>query len=94
MLLKKGLFLASLLFMAPAAFAATTWPLTIENCDVKQTFTQAPQRVVTVGQHETELLLALGLEKTIAAASSRPRWRMPGKTSPGLRIIPPPLRPW
>ena len=63
MLLKKGLFLASLLSMAPAAFAATTWPLTIENCGVKQTFTQAPQRVVTVGQHETELLLALGLEK-------------------------------
>lgn len=69
MLLKNGLFLASLLSMAPAAFAATTWPLTIENCGVKQTFTQAPQRVVTVGQHETELLLALGLEKTIAATS-------------------------
>ncbi|HFS8137741.1 TPA: ABC transporter substrate-binding protein [Enterobacter hormaechei] len=69
MLLKKGLFLASLLTIAPAAFAATTWPLTIENCGVKQTFTQPPQRVVTVGQHETELLLALGLEKTIAATS-------------------------
>ena len=69
MLLKKGLFLASLLTMAPAAFAATTWPLTIENCGVKQTFAQAPQRVVTVGQHETELLLALGLEKKIAATS-------------------------
>lgn len=69
MLLKNGLFLASLLFMAPATFAATTWPLTIENCGVKQTFTQAPQRVVTVGQHETELLLALGQEKTIAATS-------------------------
>ena len=69
MLLKNGLFLASLLSMAPATFAATTWPLTIENCGVKQTFTQAPQRVVTVGQHETELLLALGLEKTIAATS-------------------------
>ena len=38
MLLKNGLFLASLLSMAPAAFAATTWPLTIENCGVKQTF--------------------------------------------------------
>ena len=55
--------------MAPAAFAATSWPLTIENCGVTQTFAQAPQRVVTVGQHETELLLALGLEKTIAATS-------------------------
>ena len=69
MRLKKGLFLASLLSMAPAAFAATSWPLTIENCGVTQTFAQAPQRVVTVGQHETELLLALGPEKTIAATS-------------------------
>lgn len=66
------------------------WPLTIENCGVKQTFTQAPQRVVTVGQHETELLLALGLEKTIAATSV---WfgKLPapledaGKTSPACR---------
>lgn len=65
-------------------------PLTIENCGVKQTFTQAPQRVVTVGQHETELLLALGLEKTIAATSV---WfgKLPapledaGKTSPACR---------
>ena len=69
MLLKKGLFLALLLSTAPAAFSATSWPLTIENCGVKQTFAQAPQRVVTVGQHETELLLALGLEKKIAATS-------------------------
>ena len=64
MLLKKGLLLTVLLAMAPATFAATTYPLTIENCGVRQTFTQAPQRVVTVGQHETELLLALGLEKS------------------------------
>ncbi len=62
-------------------------PLTIENCGVKQTFTQAPQRVVTVGQHETELLLALGLEKTIAATSVwfgtlPPTLEDAGKTSP------------
>ena len=69
MLLKKGLLLTVLLAMAPATFAATTYPLTIENCGVRQTFTQAPQRVVTVGQHETELLLALGLEKSVAATS-------------------------
>ena len=69
MLLKKGLLLTVLLAMAPATFAATTYPLTIENCGVRQTFTQAPQRVVTVGQHETELMLALGLEKSVAATS-------------------------
>ena len=69
MLLKKGLLLTVLLALVPATFAATTYPLTIENCGVRQTFTQAPQRVVTVGQHETELLLALGLEKSVAATS-------------------------
>ncbi|OUF32360.1 iron complex transport system substrate-binding protein, partial [Enterobacter cloacae] len=42
MLLKKGLLLTVLLAMAPATFAATTYPLTIENCGVRQTFTQAP----------------------------------------------------
>lgn len=87
MLLKKGLLLIVLLAMAPATFAATTYPLTIENCGVRQTFTQAPQRVVTVGQHETELLLALGLENLSpqpqsGSANSRIRWLMPEKNSP------------
>lgn len=48
---------------------ATAWPLTVENCGVSETFRQPPARVVTIGQHETELLLALGLEKTIAGTS-------------------------
>ena len=56
------------LFVQPVV-AATVYPLTVENCGIKETFTQAPQRVVTVGQHETELLLALGLEKKIGATS-------------------------
>ena len=59
---------AWLLFTAQA-FAAGPFPLTLENCGVKHTFTHPPERVVTVGQHETELLLALGLEKKIAATS-------------------------
>ena len=48
---------------------ATTYPLTVENCGASETFRQPPARVVTIGQHETELLLALGLEKTIAGTS-------------------------
>ena len=48
---------------------------------------------MTVGQHETELLLALGLEKTIAATSVwfgtlPPTLEDAGKNLPGLRIIP------
>jgi len=61
----KKMVLASVL----ATFAHSVFPLTIENCGIKETFTHAPQRVVTVGQHETELLLALGLEKKISATS-------------------------
>ena len=48
---------------------ATTYPLTVENCGASETFKRPPARVVTVGQHETELLLALGLEKSIVGTS-------------------------
>lgn len=52
-----------------ASANAAHYPLTIENCGVKETFNHAPLRVVTIGQHETELMLALGLEKNIAGTS-------------------------
>ncbi|WP_092875588.1 ABC transporter substrate-binding protein [Izhakiella capsodis] len=51
------------------AEAAPNFPLTIENCGYQETFNDPPQRVITIGQHETELLLALGLEKTIKGTS-------------------------
>ncbi len=54
-------------FLTPAA--ASTYPLHIENCGREETFNQPPERVVTIGQHETELLLALGLEKKIVGTS-------------------------
>ena len=49
--------------------SASDYPLTVDNCGVKETFAHPPARVVTVGQHETELLLALGLADKIAATS-------------------------
>jgi iron complex transport system substrate-binding protein len=64
----KMLAPAFMAFSYTTAFAST-WPLTVENCGVSETFRQPPARVVTIGQHETELLLALGLEKTIAGTS-------------------------
>lgn len=48
----------------------TTYPLTIDNCGVKQTFTQAPKRVVILNGTsvaEIESFLVLGLEGTIVA---------------------------
>lgn len=54
---------------ANASSSATVYPLTVENCGRSETFTQPPKRVVTLGQHETELLLALNLEKNIVGTS-------------------------
>lgn len=64
----KMLALAIIGLSCTTAFA-TNYPLTVENCGVAETFKQPPSRVVTIGQHETELLLALGLENTIAGTS-------------------------
>ena len=62
------LLLTALLGFAAAAPAAA-FPVTVENCGVTETFSAPPQKVVTVGQHETELLLALGLANNISTTS-------------------------
>lgn len=69
MLIRNWVLASGLAALANSVVAAQTYPLTVENCGIKETFTHAPQRVVTVGQHETELMLALGLEKRISATS-------------------------
>ncbi|MDM9385279.1 hypothetical protein QUB80_32000 [Chlorogloeopsis sp. ULAP01] len=38
-------------------------PATLKNCDLTITYNQPPQRVVTMTQAATEVMLALGLEK-------------------------------
>lgn len=38
------------------------FPVTIENCGIEITYDAAPQRVVTMNQAATEIMLALGLE--------------------------------
>lgn len=52
-----------------AQAAATHYPLTIENCGMPQTFQQAPQRAVTIGQAGTEMLYALGLGDKLVGTS-------------------------
>src|SRR5690606_23415455 len=49
------------LIPALPAQAATTYPLTIENCGQTLNFDAAPQRVVAIKSTATELLLSLGL---------------------------------
>jgi len=50
---------------APPTLAPTTaafLPVTIDNCGVSQTFTAPPQHAVSMNQHATEIMLALGLQ--------------------------------
>ncbi|GAA0988720.1 ABC transporter substrate-binding protein [Acrocarpospora macrocephala] len=50
---------------APAASAPAGFPVTLDNCGVKTTYQQPPQRAIAMNQHATEVMLALGLEKSM-----------------------------
>lgn len=53
---------------------ATSYPYTIENCGLNQTFDEAPSRVVILnGQSiaEVQSVIALGLDKTVLANAQR-----------------------
>jgi len=76
--LKGAAALAALLFVtAQAALAQDAhYPLTIESYNqdgvlVEQVFESAPERVVSISQANTELLLALGLGDRIIATAHR-----------------------
>lgn len=69
MKLTSPLIMSAILLFPLVSLGATNYPLTVENCGFKETFSQVPSRVVTIGQHETELMLALGLEEKIAGTS-------------------------
>jgi len=54
---------------APAAPGATTYPLTIDSCGTQVTFTQRPERIVTIKSAPTEMLLALGAGDAIVGTA-------------------------
>ncbi|MET9673344.1 ABC transporter substrate-binding protein [Streptomyces sp. NPDC006482] len=54
---------------APSAKPAPGFPYTVDNCGVKATYQAPPKRVVTMNQHVTEIMLALGLEKSLAGTA-------------------------
>ncbi|WP_447927250.1 ABC transporter substrate-binding protein [Vreelandella sp. EE27] len=54
---------------APAALAATDYPLTLESCGHAITLEAPPARVVTIGQAATEMLYLLGLEERMVGTS-------------------------
>ncbi|MDP9842854.1 ABC transporter substrate-binding protein [Streptosporangium lutulentum] len=45
------------------------FPVTVVNCGVSTTYRRPPQRAVTLNQHATEVMLALGLEKSMVATA-------------------------
>lgn len=62
----------SVLMLEPSRSVAegpTKYPLTIENCGIPVTFEKSPERVVSIGQSETEILLSLGLAQKIAGTA-------------------------
>ncbi|MCC0094248.1 ABC transporter substrate-binding protein [Streptomyces flavotricini] len=52
-----------------AAAAAPGFPYTVTNCGVSSTYQSPPRRAVTMNQHATEILLALGLQDRMAATA-------------------------
>ena len=60
-----------------AAFAGTSYPLTIENCGQSVTFEAAPARAVALGQNSAEIMLLLGLKDRMAASAFWPNEVLP-----------------
>ncbi|MFJ5724564.1 ABC transporter substrate-binding protein [Streptomyces sp. NPDC093149] len=54
---------------AEAVPAANGFPYTVTNCGTKTTFDAPPKRVVTMNQHVTEIMLALGLQDRLAGTA-------------------------
>lgn len=69
MLPRIATLLAGLSLTGLAQAAATLYPLTVDNCGAPQTFAQAPERAVTIGQAGTEMFYALGLGDKLAGTS-------------------------
>ncbi|MFI5807746.1 ABC transporter substrate-binding protein [Streptomyces sp. NPDC051561] len=51
------------------AAPAAGFPYTVENCGVRTTFTKPPARALAMNQHATEVLLELGLAKSITGTA-------------------------
>lgn len=61
----------------PALAASTVYPLTIENCGAKVTFSKAPERAIGLGQNSAEIMLLLGLEDRMVGTAFWPNKVLP-----------------
>ncbi|WP_313192029.1 ABC transporter substrate-binding protein [Shinella zoogloeoides] len=62
-------FALGLAGLTGTAFAATQYPLTLENCGRQVTFEKAPEKIVSIGQGMTEVLFSLGLADKVAGTA-------------------------
>ncbi|WP_019631402.1 ABC transporter substrate-binding protein [Actinomadura atramentaria] len=51
------------------AAPARGFPVTIDNCGVKTVYQRPPKHAVTLNQHATEIMLALGLQSSMAGTA-------------------------
>ncbi len=63
-----------------SAVSTSKYPVTIENCGLTTTYTEAPSRAVTMNQASTEIMLALGLQGSMVGTASLddailPQWQ-------------------
>ncbi|MBD1551707.1 ABC transporter substrate-binding protein [Pseudomonas typographi] len=65
---KRGA-IALALYGLIATAQAQPYPLTLDNCGHRLTFTHAPQRVVSIGQASTEILLSLGVAPRVVGTA-------------------------
>ncbi|KAB1503877.1 ABC transporter substrate-binding protein [Corynebacterium sp. 320] len=55
---------------AAKAEGTTQFPLTVDNCGQRFTFTKVPERVVSLDQGMTEIMLSLGLQEHMVGTAS------------------------
>ncbi len=84
--MKKVISALGLVFASVNSAFATTYPVTIENCGYKETFTKAPERVVALGQNTVEILLLLGLEDKVVASAFWPTKVLPSLAEKNSKI--------
>jgi len=84
--MKKVICALGIAFASVSSALATTYPLTIENCGYKETFTQSPERVVALGQNTVEILLLLGLQDKVIASAFWPTKVLPQLAEQNAKI--------
>ncbi|MFS7250758.1 ABC transporter substrate-binding protein [Rahnella rivi] len=84
--MKRILCAAGMLCASLSPAFATSYPLTLDNCGYKLTFTKAPERVVALGQNTVEILLLLGLQDKVIASAFWPSKVLPSLAEKNAKV--------